>query len=208
MTDSQFEGLRRRRFFREAVARLVSPLAEYIERRAAPSRMPIRLRPPGAIDEADFLETCQRCGHCVDVCPAGAILSLHAGAGKAAGTPIIDPDRAACVVCDGLVCTTGCPSGALRPLTLPSEIRMGVASVYEPVCVRTNGESCTLCVDRCPLGESAIRFEGPTPPRVLPGGCVGCGICQLYCPSSPKAIVVVPAQVAGVGHRVEDPLQA
>ena len=28
--------------------------------------------------------------------------------------------------------------------------------------------------------------------QVKPGGCVGCGVCQLYCPSLPKAITVDP----------------
>ena len=38
----------------------------------------------------------------------------------------------------------------------------------------------------------AIRFVGDEPPEVLSPGCVGCGVCQLYCPTEPKAITVRP----------------
>ena len=61
------------------------------------------------------------------------------------------------------------------------------------MCVRSHGESCTRCVDMCPMGSDAIRFDDNGPPTVLADGCVGCGVCQLYCPTTPKAIVVSPA---------------
>ncbi|HMZ02430.1 MAG TPA: 4Fe-4S binding protein, partial [Burkholderiaceae bacterium] len=32
-----------------------------------------RLRPPGALDEKDFLASCIKCGQCVQVCPVQAI---------------------------------------------------------------------------------------------------------------------------------------
>ena len=155
-------------------------------------RNPTFLRPPGAIEEDRFLETCSRCGKCADACPADAIFRLNEAHGEAGGTPVIDADMAACVVCEGLQCTQVCQSGALSKLTEPSMIRMGVAQVYESLCERTLGGTCTTCVDLCPLGESAIRFNDHGAPEVLSPGCVGCGVCQLNCPTSPKAITVLP----------------
>ena len=192
MTEDRIESTQRRTFFRDAVARMIGPLAEFVERRMDSLVHRSRLRPPGAIEESRLLETCYRCGTCVDECPADAVFPLGEGEGEAEGTPVIDPDLAACVVCEGLKCTRACPSGALLPVLEPHDIRMGLAEVYNPLCVRTRGETCTLCVDRCPLGKTAIRLNGGAPPEVLSPGCVGCGVCQFYCPTSPKAITVRP----------------
>jgi len=180
----------RRYFFREGLARLVGPLADFLHDRldAAPPRKV--LRPPGALPEDEFLNTCQRCGGCAEVCPAHAIwLSTE---GPAAGMPFIDPDLAACVVCDGLLCTHQCPSGALRPLNEPRQIVMGLAEVSESLCVRSSGEDCRICVERCPIGAEALILVGSGPPIVREAGCVGCGVCQFYCPTRPRAIVVQP----------------
>lgn len=193
VTDDRLSDSQRRGFFREAAARVIGPLASYLDERISFSSVGHRLRPPGAIEEASLATVCYRCGSCVSACPADAIFPLDQTAGEAAGTPAIDPDRAACVVCDGLECTKVCPSGALTPVRDPREIRMGLAEVYASNCLRDRDDDCSLCVDRCPMGNEAIRFESDGPPIVLPSGCVGCGVCQLVCPTSPKAIVVVPA---------------
>ena len=175
------------------MARVVAPVVESIRQRFEVPSETRYLRPPGAIDEAGFLEICYRCGSCVNACPAQAIFLLERSAGDAAGTPIIDPERAACVVCHDLACTHACVSGALTPPSDPHMIRMGRAEVYGPQCIRSQHESCTLCVDRCPMGEAAIRIvENEKPPEILPSGCIGCGVCQQYCPTTPKAIVVDP----------------
>lgn len=137
-----------------------------------------------------FNELCQRCGKCVQACPVQAIAPLSEGDLQRRGTPVIDADVVACVVCDGLHCTHVCPSGAILPVSSPHEIRMGVAEVYATLCVRSGGDGCRTCVDRCPLGAAAIQLVDEGPPEVLSPGCVGCGVCQLYCPTSPKAIVV------------------
>jgi len=182
----------RRGFFRHAVTRVIGPIADYMENLTARRPASVLLRPPGAIEESAFLQTCHRCEACVKACPADAIYLLGRDAGEATGTPVIDPDRSPCVVCDGLHCTHVCESGALAVLNAPSLIRMGTAEVYETLCVRSGGEECSLCVDRCPMGEDALYFLGDGPPMVKLDGCVGCGVCQHVCPTSPKAIVVKP----------------
>lgn len=185
-------GAGRRGFFREAVARAVGPLSDYLENRLQLGPPRVFLRPPGAIEESALVDTCYRCGACIDACPADAIYALDRAAESAAGTPAIDADKAACVVCEGLKCTHVCPSGALLPVAQPADIRMGLAHVYAPLCLRIREEACTICVDQCPLGSDALVFSGDGPPDVLEDGCVGCGVCQLYCPTDPKAIVIDP----------------
>ena len=195
MTPDDQRDLQRRDFFRDAASRMIEPLVDYL---APAVERPVRrqtLRPPGAIEESRFVDTCRRCGACVEVCPAEAIFPLdesHGTTGGDAGTPAIDPSRAACVVCDNLKCTHVCPSGALLAVLDPRAIRMGLAAVYASLCTRTRDEECSICVDRCPLGLDAIRLNDEGPPEVLQGGCIGCGICELYCPVAPKAVTVAP----------------
>src|SRR5690606_16712159 len=87
------------------------------------------VRPPGALPEKDFLDTCYRCGNCIDVCPARAIRPMSQGDVERAGTPYIDADLSACVVCDELACMKACPSGALQLVSEPAQISMGLARV-------------------------------------------------------------------------------
>jgi ferredoxin-type protein NapG len=184
----------RRAIFRLGLKRVVEPLVDYLENRFDLSMPAERtwLRPPGAMPENAFLETCYRCGNCIDVCPAHAIRATASDDPQLSGTPSIDPDVAACVVCEELACMKTCPSGALEPLDAPRDIRMGLAEVDLPSCLRTHGEECTLCVDRCPMGAEAIGFGDSGQVEVDPDGCVGCGVCQHVCPSLPKAIRVLP----------------
>src|SRR5262249_32665814 len=83
-----------------------------------------------------------------------------------------------------------CPTGALVPTPL-ADIDMGTAKWREITCVRSHGEDCTICVDRCPLGSAAIELlDGKI--YVIEGGCIGCGVCEHACPTTPKSIVVIP----------------
>src|SRR5437868_9617593 len=91
----------RRAVFLKGVGRLMRPLAQFIEQRipdvilALPVTRTV-LRPPGALPERQFLETCYRCGNCMDVCPARCIRPMSGGDVEKAGTPFIDPDLGAC----------------------------------------------------------------------------------------------------------------
>jgi ferredoxin-type protein NapG len=73
---------------------------------------------------------------------------------------------------------------------------MGTARWREETCVRTIGENCTICVDQCPMGTAALELNGN---RVVvkEEGCTGCGVCQHYCPTTPKSIVVTPRDARG-----------
>jgi ferredoxin-type protein NapG len=55
---------------------------------------------------------------------------------------------------------------------------------------------CDLCVRTCPI-KGAISLEplpggGKTP--VVHQACVGCGVCEMACPTDPAAIVIDPRQ--------------
>ncbi len=203
MPDSPDNPVGRRGFFARAAGRLVGPLADFVEKRlpilgpagdTPPPPQPATtwLRPPGAEPESRFAQLCHRCGRCAEACPVSCIVMLPPDHPGGEGTPTIDPDRAACVACEGVLCTHVCPSGALTPIFDAAAIRMGLAEVYDSLCVRSSGEACTICVDKCPLGPRAIRLVDAGPPMVLEPGCTGCGVCQLYCPTTPKAITIRP----------------
>ena len=144
-------------------------------------------RPPGALPEEQFVSTCSRCKACVNVCPAQCIILDTTGA-RGGGVPFIDVDAQACVLCDGLLCMHECPTGALVPTPLV-DIDMGTAVWRENLCLRTRGEDCVVCVDRCPVGEMALKLDGNRV-QVIQDGCTGCGMCQHSCPTSPKSIFV------------------
>jgi ferredoxin-type protein NapG len=153
--------------------------------------------------EAQFLDTCHRCGRCAEACPAKAIALSDSSDPRVSGTPYVDPDRQACVICDELACMKVCPSGALT-LVDRFAIRMGLAVVDHDTCVRSKGEPCTICIDKCPIAAVAIRLDetgrvqvidpgSANGPGAISQGCTGCGVCQQYCPTgSEKAIRVVP----------------
>jgi MauM/NapG family ferredoxin protein len=215
----------RRRFFREGLRELMKPLGSAIEpleeavrqferlsqtapTPAQPPRttsLPIRadgwLRPPGALPGQSFTDTCSRCGDCVRVCPAQCIVIDETGL-RGNGAPFIDAGVMPCVVCDGLLCMHACPTGALTPIPL-ADIDMGTAMWREEHCLRTRAEDCTICVDQCPIGAVAIELTDTGRINVIEDGCIGCGVCEHYCPTTPKSIVVTPRDAgAGIGETV------
>ncbi len=190
----------RRGFFKEALNQLIQPVAEFLDDRVGDHLLTEELserailRPPGALPEAEFLETCHRCGNCVKNCPANAILPLQSTQSDIANTPYIDPDEQPCVICDSLACMYVCPSGALQTV-YAEDIRMGLAVFSADTCLRTKEVDCTYCVDTCPIGDDAIRLTPDGFIEVLDPGCTGCGVCQYACPTSPKSIVIEPYRV-------------
>jgi ferredoxin-type protein NapG len=76
---------------------------------------------------------------------------------------------------------------------------MGTAVWNRGPCLRTQGQSCTICVDKCPLGSAAIEVKN-NQIAVNPLGCIGCGVCQQECPTTPKSIKVIPIAAKTIGR--------
>ncbi len=147
------------------------------------------LRPPGALEEEAFLSRCTSCGKCAEVCPVRAIELVSNAEPRLHNKPVIEAQRQACVICNDLACMKACPTGALQ-LVAASEIRMGLAVVDLNLCVRSRGEDCQICVDKCPIGPTAIDIPFPGGPVNVKDACTGCGVCEMYCPTEPRAVVV------------------
>ncbi len=94
-----------------------------------------RLRPPGSLDEHDFLASCIKCGQCVQVCPVQAIKLADLVDGFGVGVPYIDAREQACdFSCDAVQCVLACPTGALtyeKPEFL--SVREGAGLAAKPI---------------------------------------------------------------------------
>ncbi|RXJ69680.1 4Fe-4S ferredoxin [Halarcobacter ebronensis] len=96
-------------------------------------RAEMRLRPPGAVPEKEFLALCIKCGQCLQVCPYHSIKLSDLVMGHGVGTPHIDPRERGCYACSAVPCVLACPSGALEHTLEKSEdAHMGIAVLEFP----------------------------------------------------------------------------
>ncbi len=129
------------------------------------------IRPPGSLDESHFLGRCIRCGDCMKVCPNNALhpATLEGGV-ESLWTPVLVPRIGYCEP-NCVLCSQVCPTGAIWDLAVADKNKKG-----SPVRIGT-----------------AFYDRG----RCLPWAMgVECIVCEEWCPTSPKAIYLVPAEVA------------
>lgn len=168
------------------------------------------IRPPGAVDEKDFVAGCIRCYRCQDACEQGAIQFFSDKDGRYAHTPYIDPQKKGCNLC--MKCTKICPTGVLKPLEIEEKntVNMGSVELNKDICLshrakRIRDEQallmelgreatdttapyqrrgpCGECYMFCQLKKHAIRLEPGAflAPEIFPDDCVGCGMCEEIC---------------------------
>jgi len=128
-----------------------------------------RLRPPGALDESNFLSSCIKCGQCVQVCPVSAIKLADLIDGMGVGVPYIDARQQACdFSCDAVQCVLACPTGSLtyhKPDFL--SVRPGAALAAKPILLaKEKDEEPTLNltermgVARLTRPEACLAIQG------------------------------------------------
>lgn len=177
---------------------------------AVPSEFP--LRPPGALEEDEYLTRCTRCMRCVDACPNQTLLPLDDSFGKeCVGTPAIKARRQACMLCNKiegefLKCGEACPTGAIQKVRktadeIQANVHMGIAKIDFQLCYSYSNWSCGACVRACPFMGKAMTVGMWERPIVHEKFCVGCGLCERACIRYPQAIRV-KVESSGV-HREE-----
>ncbi|MCL2824588.1 MAG: 4Fe-4S binding protein [Polyangiaceae bacterium] len=131
-----------------------------------------RIRPPGSIEERDFLERCIRCGACMKVCPNNALHpAMGVGGIEALWTPIVIPRIGYCEQ-SCVLCAQVCPTGAINR---SADIEKTGVKAVTPVKIGT-----------------AFYNHG----RCLPWAMqIPCIVCEEFCPTSPKAIWVEEVEV-------------
>lgn len=173
------------------------------------------LRPPGAIEEKDFLKACVKCGACVEACPYDTLNLAGINDPAPNGTPFFSPREIPCYMCQDYPCVPACPSKALDEMLLVKEndsdeaesatinaAKMGLAVVHKESCIAFWGIQCDACYRACPLIDEAITLEYTQnertgkhaflKPVVNSNVCTGCGICEHTCVTEVPAIRVLP----------------
>jgi len=150
----------------------------------ATQRNPHLLRPPGALDEDFFLGRCIRCGECMKVCPNNALQPAWNEAGlEGLWTPVLAPRIGYCET-SCVLCSQVCPTGAIWEIT-PAEKGWSASPTHAARPVRIG---------------TAFYDRGRCLPWAMATECI---VCEEWCPTSPKAIYLRPAQVVAADGNVK-----
>jgi polyferredoxin len=175
------------------------------------------IRPPGALDESEFLGRCIRCGECMKVCPNNALQPTLTEAGlEGIWTPALTPRIGYCEPSCTL-CSDVCPTGAIWKINAHEKgwvvgvgeskqqpVRLGTAFYDRGRCLPwAMATDCIVCEEWCPVSPKAIYVQEAEvidangtkktlkQPRVDPSRCVGCGACEYACPLQEHPAVYV-----------------
>lgn len=158
---------------------------------------PQLIRPPGSLEEKEFLKKCVKCGECMKVCITNGLQPTLLEAGlEGIWSPVLVPRIGYCEYRCTL-CGQVCPTGAIRKLEQKekAKISIGTAMIDKGRCLPyAHATPCIVCEEVCPTPKKAIWFEKSLvkdrdgreitvqQPRVDLELCIGCGICETKCP--------------------------
>jgi MauM/NapG family ferredoxin protein len=161
------------------------------------AKNPILLRPPGALEEKEFLARCVKCGECMKACITNGLQPTFLEAGlEGIWSPLLVPRIGYCEYRCTL-CGQVCPTGAIKrlPLAEKTKVKIGLAMIDKGRCLPwAHARPCIVCEEMCPTPKKAIWFEEARvrdrrgkivivkQPHVDLELCIGCGICETKCP--------------------------
>jgi len=159
------------------------------------------IRPPAALHEESFVNTCVRCGNCMKVCITNGLQPVLLESGwQGIWTPQLVPEIGYCEY-NCTLCGQVCPTKAIPPVSLEEKHNtiMGTAKVDRSICnTWAYDKNCLVCEEHCPVADKAIKIselvingQKILRPVVDPDLCIGCGICQNKCPIRPKRAIRV-----------------
>lgn len=179
---------------------------------------PELIRPPGSVEEADFLAKCIKCDQCINSCPTNVLqpASFREGGIESLWTPVMNFEVAHCQY-KCTMCSEVCPTGAIKKITVEEKlgkgdyfetgpIRLGTAFFDKGRCLPHAMEiPCVVCEEVCPTSPKAIQTKDEeqmdvfgnvivlNKPFIVPDLCIGCGICEAECPIKDERAVYVTA---------------
>ena len=172
-----------------------------------------RLRPPGAVNEKDFLALCIKCGQCLQVCPYHSIELADAITGHGVGTPFIDARVRGCYACEAVPCVLACPSGALDHNTeKATDIKMGIAVLeHKRSCLAVRREPIPVGYDErmkkfLDKQVNVTKYEDKVLEKFETFEGKQCTLCADMCPmpNPLSAIAMVRTRVGIVKPEVYD----
>lgn len=176
------------------------------------------IRPPGSVEESEFLERCIKCDQCINVCPTNVLQpsTLEQGGLEGLWTPVMDMGIGFCQL-GCTLCSEVCPTGAIQKISVEKKLGLAAFAADGPISVGTaffnQGRClpwametpCVVCEEVCPVSPKAIgtydveikRWDGTmvklNRPYMRPELCIGCGICEHECPVIDDRAVYVTA---------------
>ena len=176
------------------------------------------IRPPGSVEEQEFLERCIKCDQCINVCPTNVLqpATLEEAGVEGLWTPVMNFNIGHCQL-KCTLCSEVCPTGAIRKITVEEKMGKGQYAKQGPVRLGTAFYDfgrclphameipCVVCEEVCPVSPKAIQTKDVetkdvfgkvvvlNKPFIVPDLCIGCGICQTECPvTDSRAVYVTP----------------
>ena len=188
------------------------------------------IRPPGAVEELEFLERCLKCEQCARVCPTNVIQPAWFETGlEGLWTPVLDFRSGHCQL-HCTACGQVCPTGAILPISVAQKlgqgefaadgpVRLGTAHIDPGRCLpHSKNIPCVVCQEVCPTSPKAVYGERVTRvdrdgrpleltvPRVDVDRCIGCGICEHACPVvGDRRAIYVTAEGESRSQRYQQP---